>query len=120
MIVVSNTSPIINLAAINQLNILHELFKNIIIPEAVYNEITVIGAEQPGSKEVNKYDWIKTQKVSNQSLLKALQMDLDQGEAEAIALSVELNSDLLLIDEKIGRTVASQMDLKFVGLSRTR
>ena len=116
MIIVSNTSPIINLAAINRLPILQELFKNIIIPEAVYNEIAVIGAGQPGSKEVRKFDWIKTQKVSNRSFVKILQIDLDQGEAEAIALAAELSSDLLLIDEKIGRSVASQLDIKFVGL----
>ena len=116
VIVESNASPIINLVAINQPNILRKLFNEIIISEVVYNEITVISAGQLGSKEVRKLDWIKTQKVSNKALVKALKIDLDQGEAEAIALAAELNSDLLFIDEKMGRTVASRIDLKFVGL----
>ena len=112
----SNTSPIINLAAIDRLDILHKLFGNIIIAEAVYHEIVIIGAGQPGANEVRKYDWITTKKVSNKSLVKAFQLELDDGEAEAIALAKELNADLLLIDEKIGRKVASRFNLKYVGL----
>lgn len=116
MIVVSNTSPIINLAAVNQLRILHELYDRIIIPEAVFHEICVIGAGQPCSEEVKEFDWIVTQKVTNQALVKALRIELDRGEAEAISLAIELNADLLLIDEKIGRSVATRFDLKFIGL----
>jgi len=116
VIVVCNTSPIINLAAINQLGLLHELYDEIIIPQAVYHEITVIGAGQPGANEVRKSYWIKTKEVNSKTLVKALKMELDDGEAEAIALSVELNADLLLIDEKIARSVASRFDLIYTGL----
>lgn len=119
MIVVSHTSPIINLAAVNRLNILHELYDRIIIPEAVFHEISVIATGQPGSEEVKEFDWIITQKVTNQTLVKALRIELDRGEAEAIALAIELNADLLLIDEKIGRAVATRFDLKFIGLLGT-
>jgi len=41
MIVVSNTSPIINLAAIKQLELLQYLYDRITIPQAVYHEIVV-------------------------------------------------------------------------------
>ena len=119
MIVVSNTSPIINLTAVGKLGILRDLYDTIYIPEAVYSEISVIGAGQPGSEEVKAFDWIITQKVSNQTLVKALRIELDRGEAEAIALAIELQSDLLLIDERIGRTVAARFDLKFIGLLGT-
>ncbi|MBN1348281.1 DUF3368 domain-containing protein [candidate division KSB1 bacterium] len=113
MIIVSNTFPIINLAAIDQLNILQKLYDKITIPEAVYHEIVITGAGQPGSKNVPKLDWIATKKVSDSSLIKALQYELDDGEAEAIALAIELNSDLLLIDERIGRSIASRFNLKY-------
>lgn len=116
MIIVSNTSPIINLAAIDQLQILQKLYHKIIIPEAVYQEIVVTGAGQPGSKEIPKLDWITTEKVSNKLLVNALRYELDDGEAEAIALAIELNSNLLLIDERIGRAVASRFNLKYIGL----
>ena len=51
MIIVSNTSPVVNLYVIGQLEILKILFKEIIIPEAVYNEIVIYGYGKPGSKE---------------------------------------------------------------------
>ena len=48
MIVVSNTSPIINLAAVGQLDLLRQLYGQIVIPQAVYVEIVGRGAGQPG------------------------------------------------------------------------
>ncbi|MFZ5516885.1 MAG: DUF3368 domain-containing protein [Candidatus Zhuqueibacterota bacterium] len=116
MIVVSNASPIINLAAIDRLHILKDLFEKIIIPDAVFEEIAIKGAGQPGANEVKNLKWIECQSVSNTTLKKVLQSDLDAGEAGAIALSMEVNADLLLIDEKIGRTIASQLGLKYIGV----
>ncbi|WP_224409487.1 hypothetical protein [Oscillatoria salina] len=52
MIVVSNTSPITNLAAINQLQLLRELYENIVIPTAVYNEMVGLDKLVPGAVEV--------------------------------------------------------------------
>ncbi len=110
MIVVSNTSPITNLAAISQLPLLQQLYETIIIPQAVYDEVVA------GSIEVQSELWIQTQQVTNYPLVTALQLELDWGEAEAIALAVELKADLLLIDERRGRTVASRFGLKFTGI----
>jgi uncharacterized protein len=116
VIVVSNTSPIINLAAIDQLHLLYELYETIYIPQAAFQEITVTGAGLPGAEQVKDFEWIIKKNVDDQKFVKALQMDLDKGEAEAIALALEIEADLLLIDEKIGRSMASDFGLKFVGL----
>ena len=116
MIVVSNTSPIINLAAIDHLDILQELYTNLIIPEAVYSEIIVAGTGQPGSHEVKTFSWINTKTVKNKTLVEALKMELDDGEAETISLALEVDSDWLLIDERIGRNVASRFSLKYIGV----
>lgn len=116
MIVVSNTSPIVNLAAVGQLNLLQQLYDRVIIPQAVYDEIVVAGAGQPGAVEVETYAWIEANKAADRVLVASLQLGLDEGEAEAIALAAELKADLLLLDERRGRAVASQLGLRCVGL----
>lgn len=116
MIVVSNTSPITNLAAISQLSLLQQLYETIIIPQAVYDEVTGVDKVVAGTIEVQTELWIQTQLVANYALVTALQLELDWGEAEAIALAIELKADLLLLDERRGRTVASRFGLKFTGI----
>lgn len=116
MIVVSNTSPITNLAAVHQLPLLQQLYGIIVIPQAVYDELTGVGKSVAGSTELQTLAWIQTQKVANEALVTALELELDPGEAEAIALAIELKADLLLLDERRGRTVASRFGVKFIGI----
>ena len=58
MSIVSNASPLINLARIGKLSVLQELYGELIIPGAVWQEIVVEGAGQPGADEVKAADWI--------------------------------------------------------------
>ncbi|MGH8611654.1 MAG: DUF3368 domain-containing protein [Gammaproteobacteria bacterium] len=116
MIVVSNTSPLTNLAAVGQLAVLQQMYETVLIPEAVYAELTAGDGSQPGGTEVRTLQWIETHPVMDQRLVTALQMELDPGEAAAIALAVERKADLLLLDERRGRAVASRFGLRFVGL----
>lgn len=116
MHVVSNSSPLINLARIGKLTLLRELFGVLIVPDAVWQEVVVEGAGQPGADEVRSAAWIQRQAVMNTQLAQALQQDLDAGEAEAIALSLELGADLLLMDENLGRQTARHLGLRYVGL----
>ncbi|MEH2052061.1 DUF3368 domain-containing protein [Nostoc sp.] len=116
MIVVSNTSPISNLAAIGQLVLLQQLYGKVIIPSAVYQEILNSGVTDPGTLAIKNLNWIQTIPVTNLVLLQTLQINLDPGEAEAIALAVELNADRLIIDERRGRNEAIQAGLQVTGL----
>ncbi|CAG0947769.1 hypothetical protein ANRL1_04525 [Anaerolineae bacterium] len=116
MIVVSNTSPIINLAAVGQLDLLRKLYGNVVIPDSVRDEIVVAGNGQPGAHEVATSSWIKSQHVENRITVTSLELELDEGEAEAIALAIELKADLLLLDEHKGRLVASRLGVRCVGL----
>ncbi|MEE4358349.1 MAG: DUF3368 domain-containing protein [Desulfococcaceae bacterium] len=116
MIIVSNTSPIINLAAIRQMDLLKQLYEKIIIPQAVFEEIAVIGAGQAGSEEVKTSDWIETRQVNNRFPADSLQSELDAGEAEAIALALEIKADMILMDERRGRQAASRLGLRCLGL----
>jgi hypothetical protein len=116
MSIVSNASPLINLARIGKLSVLKELYSELVIPEAVWHEIVVEGAGQPGADEVKAADWIKQRAVINRGLTQALKQELDAGEAEAIALALEIEADLLLMDEHLGREVARHLGLRFTGL----
>ncbi len=106
MIVVSDTSPINNLAAINQLHLLHQLYGTVLIAEAVFRELTDPSFLVAGATEVQTFDWIQTRTVSDRTLVEALSNELDSGEAEAIALAVEIQADQFLIDERRGRQVS--------------
>ncbi len=115
MIVVSDASPIINLAIIGRLDFLRSLYGNVIIPQAVQDEVS---AALPGKikSEFEKLKWIETKQTTNRTSVLALELELDQGEAEAITLALEINADLLLIDERKGRLVANRFGLRFIGL----
>lgn len=114
MIVISDASAIIALATINHLRILKELYTEIIIPQAVFEEIAVAGIDRPGSREIGDADWIRAQSVSNFEPVKHL--NLGDGETEAIALALELGADLLLLDEIKARREAKRLGVRFVGL----
>ena len=116
MIVVSNTSPIFYLSSINYLDLLHQIYGNIIIPVAVLNEITDIGNTDVSATIIPKLPWIQTRSVTNLTLVNRLRAELDRGEAEAIALAIELNADRLIIDERLGRKIAEQSGVAIVGV----
>lgn len=116
MIVVSNTSPLTNLAAIGQFDLLRRLFGQVHIPDAVWSELNADGKRWPGSLEVEKAAWITRHSIQNQPLVTALSRDLDQGEAESIVLALELNADIVLLDEKEGRHAAQRLGLTMMGV----
>lgn len=115
MIVVSDASPIIGLAAVGELDLLRQLYGAVHIPQAVYEEI-VAGEAGPGAYEIRTMAWIQIAEVRDIPLVQALSVELDVGEAEAIALAVEMNADLVLIDERRGRRVARRHHQTVIGV----
>ncbi|MEB3215404.1 MAG: DUF3368 domain-containing protein [Nostocales cyanobacterium 94392] len=117
MIVISDTSPITSLAAVGQLDLLRQLYTKILIPEVVYQELTATSTPVPGSIEVRTFNWIEVRQVKNRSLIAVLlEQQLDEGECEAIALAIEIDAELLLIDERRGRAEADKLGLRITGL----
>lgn len=116
MIVVSSTSPLINLAAIGQFDLLRQMYSTISIPPAVYDEIVVRGSGKPEAAEVQTAPWITVQSVTTTAPVTHLGPQLNPGECEAIALALELRADLLLIDETAARQVAAALHLPLSGL----
>jgi uncharacterized protein len=119
VIVVSDTSPITNLASIDRLDLLHQLYGTIAIPQAVYDEMVAVGKLVPGAVEVQTLPWIQTQSVTDTQRVVDIQNNwnaIDLGEAEAIVLALESQADLLLMDERRGRSLATSYGLKVTGL----
>lgn len=115
MTVVSNTSPLIALAEIGQLALLQQLYGKVTVPGAVFDEIVIAGAGAPGATDVESAIWINTIRLEDTPLLRALRMELDAGEAEAIACAVQARADWLLIDERRGRSAAERLGLRVIG-----
>jgi predicted nucleic acid-binding protein len=116
MIVVSNTTPLIGLATIQRFDLLQQLFGEIYIAQAVYDEAVVAGREAGGAKrEVSAATWIKTIDVKDRLAVEVLLDELDLGEAETIVLAREIGADWVLMDEKKGRRKLAQLGLQKIG-----
>jgi len=116
MTVISNTSPITNLTGIGKIDLLQQLYGTVTIPQGVYQEIVGIGKVVPGVLEVQSLSWIIVCSVNDLSRVATFRRTLDPGEAEAIALAQEQDAELLIIDEKPGRTFARQLGINIIGV----
>ncbi|MDB9535706.1 DUF3368 domain-containing protein [Dolichospermum planctonicum CS-1226] len=115
MIIVSDTTPISELAKVDHLNLLPKLFGKVVIPQGVFDELQV--GEHPAAKLVQNLSWLEVVTVDNQQLVRELQQSfkLDLGESEAIALAEEISASGLLIDERAARKVAMAQKLPLIG-----
>jgi uncharacterized protein len=115
MAIVSNSSPLVCYAKIGRLDLLRVLFEHVVIPPAVYTEVVVRGANRPGAADVANAAWIQTQALAQPHLVESIGGHLDRGEAEAIALALEIHQRDLLIDDDDGRMVAKRQGLSVIG-----
>ena len=113
--VVSNSTPLIALSRIMRLHLLRELFSEVTIPTAVYDEVVIAGYGRVGGPEVENAQWIIHHQVKNKDLVAFLRISLDAGEAEAIALAKEISADLVLLDDNDGRNIAGSVGINFTG-----
>lgn len=116
MIVVSDTSPILNLARIGRLELLIDLYHQVLIPSSVYEELSRNQGEISSAVNLFSAPWLTIANASDRLRVEDLRRNLDEGEAEAIALAIERQADLLLIDERRGRLAAAKSGLKIIGL----
>jgi predicted nucleic acid-binding protein len=115
-IIVSDTSCIGYLIQINLLHLLQTLYGEIIIPAAVNDEILQLENKEHTLSEFKNADWIKIYSTHNLSNVSKYENILDRGELEAISIAIELEADLLIIDEKLGRIVAKTIGFDITGL----
>ncbi|NJL92188.1 MAG: DUF3368 domain-containing protein [Coleofasciculaceae cyanobacterium SM2_1_6] len=116
MFIVSDTSPISNLAKVGQLHLMFQLYGKVLIPNAVHEELLDPRAGETVIIAVQLADWLEVRSVQNQELVNALRTRINIGEAEAIALAVEVQATRLIIDERLGRQAAKDFKVKITGV----
>ena len=102
--VISDTSCFILLDKINELELLQLLFGKIFTTDIIASEY---GKQLP--------DWVIVKSVTSTKYLELLQLEVDKGEASAIALSAEFTSALLVLDDNKARKLATRLNLAFTG-----
>ena len=115
--VVSDTSVIHYLAVIGHTELLRIQFERVLIPPAVWRELTAKPA-LPGFVAAQAgvaAGWLTVRKPAAAQTVIPLCEDLDPGEAEAITLACECKPATVLMDEREGRGVARRLGLKTLG-----
>jgi predicted nucleic acid-binding protein len=115
----ADSSCLIGLAQIDLFRLLKELFSEVYIPDAVYEEVVIKGKGEAGSEDTEsavKDGWIIKKPVKDEVAVKALTTILGQGEAEVIILCKELELNYALIDERTARNMAELMNVNTMGV----
>ncbi|MGB0880974.1 MAG: DUF3368 domain-containing protein [Polaribacter sp.] len=110
-LVIADAGPIFSLAIINKLEILDQLFDEIKIPNAVWQEVTLIKTTK-FYKTIEQYFKPKVNKIKG---FNELTFVMDYGESESVILYKELNANFLLIDDKKARNIAENFDVNCIG-----
>lgn len=116
MNVVSNTSPLIFLAKIGRLALLPALYDRVLIPSVVVEELYIKKVSERWV--IDKYiqqEPFSIHEVENSYLQRVVMHNLGKGEHAAIALALQENPNLVLLDDKKGRTVATNVHLSVTG-----
>ena len=117
MIVIADTTPLNYLVLIDQPHLLPQLYGRVLIPQAVYDELQQERTPAPVRAWVaNRPAWLEVRQASVP--LDSELEELDRGEREAIALALELQADLLILDDRDARVEASRRNLVVIGTLR--
>ncbi|HEU0020927.1 MAG TPA: DUF3368 domain-containing protein [Dehalococcoidia bacterium] len=111
---IANTSPLLYLHQAGCLNILKGLYGYVIVPRAVQGELEEGSRQGFDVPDVTALEWLQVRPVASAVLVPAL-IDLGPGEAEVIALGLELANSLLILDDQLARRIANLRNLKYTG-----
>src|SRR4051812_47691253 len=116
MIVVADTSVILNLCRVQHEHLLKELFQRVLIPSRVATEFVRLAVAQARFAGLVLPAWITVLSDPESMPSPLAKANLDPGESAAIALCLNEKADALLIDEALGRRVAEQLGLRTIGI----
>ena len=112
--IIVNSTPMIILSKIGMLSIMHRLFGEIIIPQAVYDEITC--KSDVISKIIRDNRWIKVSKISSNADRSMYKSKLHDGEVEVMILAQEMDADILaVIDDNAAKKTAKYLGINVIG-----
>lgn len=112
MKVVSNSSPLIILYKCDKLELLKQLFGQVLIPETVHHEVVHNTKDTLQSKAISRCDFIQVHPIPD--LHFEFSHRIDRGEAEAITLAVTIQADYLLLDDKRAQKEAILHHVDFI------
>ena len=113
--ILADSTCLIGLARIGQLDLIQKLFQRITIAQAVWDEVVVNGLSRPSSQEVAQADWIDVQKPADRLAVEALRLSLGAGESESMVLAKEISARLIILDDAKARLAAQQLGLTVAG-----
>ena len=112
--IVADSGPLISLALIGHLDLLRQLYQQVLVPPAVWHEVTVKGWGMPGAEAISQLTWLEIRKPEPQ-VLQPLSILVDPGEAEAIALAQTITDSIVLLDDSQARRVAERFNIPRIG-----
>lgn len=112
--IIADSSPLISLAIIDQLELLPQLYERVIVPTAVWDEVTLQGAGLPGAQAVSQIQWFEIQ-TPEKVAIEPFSMLIDRGEAEAIAIAQSISNSIVLLDDAKARRVAERLGVARIG-----
>ena len=115
MTVVTNATPLIALSLVNRLPLLRELFREVLAPPSVYNEVAIAGVGRPGAATFTDLSWIRVHAPQASTTIEPMLLGLDSGELDVLLLAREVRPAWVLIDERLARRIARAMGLPVKG-----
>ncbi len=113
--VIVNTTPLIALCHVGQLNLLKKMYGEIMIPHAVYRELSE-KQESVCKKQVDaSLDWIHVEEIENQMAKSMFKTQLHDGEVEVMILAKERDADIVIIDDANAKKHAKYLKLPVTG-----
>lgn len=112
--VVVNSTPLIVLCGIGKLELLRELYRELLIPVAVYQEVTAV-KDSACMQFMAQRNWIHVEKIQNETEKKMYRAKLHAGEVEVMILAQEQKADLVIIDDNAAKKTAKYLGLTVTG-----
>jgi len=113
MRVIADSSALVALASCGSLWVLNELFNEVKVPQAVFNEVII--ANKPQAQTLRIYLADKVESVNLSQVVIKNADGLGKGELEAIALAMNLSADMLLVDDAKAKKVAFSHKIEVIG-----